>query len=72
MIPFDLICNMTMLNFDFNLKSRLICFAGVLGLNPGGPKRFPLWNCLNGVRSNSVRPESASGSGSRLKSVVCL
>ena len=43
------------------------CHAGVLGTNPGGPKDFSLWNCFNGVRSNSVTPgatsESESGSG---------
>ena len=48
------------------------CHAGVLGLNPGGPKDFSLWNCFNGVRSNLVTPGAASGSGSGLYSVVCL
>ena len=38
------------------------CHAGVLGLNPGGPKDFPL--------GNLVAPESASGSGSGLYLVV--
>ena len=32
---------------------------------------FP-WNCFYGVRSNSVAPESDSGSSSGLYSVVCL
>ena len=40
------------------------CHAGVLGSNPGGPKDFPLWNCFNGVRSNSVMPEATSESES--------
>ena len=50
------------------------CQAGVLGLNPGGPKDFSLWNCFNSVRSNSVTPGAASESesGSGLYSVVCL
>ena len=50
------------------------CHAGVLGSNPGGTKDFSLWNCFNGVRSNSVTPGAASESesGSGLYSVVCL
>ena len=48
--------------------------AGVLGSNPGGPKDFSLWNCFNGVRSNSVAPGAASESESRsgIYSFVCL
>ena len=42
------------------------CHAGVLGLNPGGPKRFSPWNYFTGSSGNSVAPESASGSGSGL------
>ena len=42
------------------------CHAGVLGSNPGGPKRFSPWNNFTGGSCNSVAPESASGSGSRL------
>ena len=43
------------------------CHAGVLGSNPGGPKYFPL-----GITSMvaAVAPESASGSGSGLYTVV--
>ena len=50
------------------------CHTGVLGSNPGRPKDFSLWNCFNGVRSNSLRPKvaSESESGSGLYSVVCL
>ena len=50
------------------------CHTGVLGSNPGGPKDFSLWDCFNGVRSNSVTPVAASESesGSGLYSVVCL
>ena len=50
----------------------VVCYTGVLGLNIGRPKIFSPWNymyftCGSG---NSVAPESASGSGSRLYSVV--
>ena len=45
------------------------CHAGVLGSNPGGPT-YPSWNYFTGGSSNSVAPESASGSGSRLYTVV--
>ena len=38
------------------------CQAGVLGSNPGGPKRFSPWNYFTGGRGNLVAPESASGS----------
>ena len=44
--------------------------AGVLGSNPGGPKRFPPLNYFSGGSGNSVVPESASGSGSGLYTVV--
>ena len=47
------------------------CHARDLGWNPVEPERIP-WNCFNGFRSYSVMPESASGSGSGLYSVVCL
>ena len=46
------------------------CHARVLGSNPGGTKRFSPWNYFTGCRGNSVAPESASGSGSGLYSVV--
>ena len=46
------------------------CHAGVLGSNPGGPKRFYPWNYFTGGSGNSVAPESASGSGSGLYLVV--
>ena len=46
------------------------CHTGVLGLNPGGPKRFSPWNYFTGGSGNSVVPESASGSGSELYTVV--
>ena len=46
------------------------CHAGVLGSNPGGPKIFSLWNYFTGGSGNSVAPESASGSGSGLYTVV--
>ena len=36
--------------------------AGVLGSNPGRPKRFSPWNYFTGGSGNSVTPESASGS----------
>ena len=36
--------------------------TGVLGSNPGGPKRFSPWNYFTGGRGNPVAPESASGS----------
>ena len=42
------------------------CHAGVLDSNSGGPKKFPPWNYFTGGSSNSVVPESASGSGSGL------
>ena len=46
------------------------CHTGVLGSNPGRPKRFSPWNYFTGGSGNSVVPESASGSGSRLCTVV--
>ena len=46
------------------------CHAGVLGLNPGGSKIFSPWNYFIGGRGNSVAPEWASVSGSRIYSVV--
>ena len=46
------------------------CQAGVLGSNPGRPKRFSPWNYFTGGSGNSVGPESASGSGSGLYTVV--
>ena len=46
------------------------CHTGVLGWSPGGPKIFSPWNYFNGGSGNSVAPESASGSGSGLYSVV--
>ena len=46
------------------------CPAGVLGLNPGGPKRFSPWNYFTGGGRNPVAPELASGSGSGLFTVV--
>ena len=46
------------------------CQAGLLGSNPGGPKRFSPWNYFTGGSGNSVAPESASGSGSGLYTVV--
>ena len=42
------------------------CHAGVLGSNPGRPKRFSPWNYFTVGSGKSVAPESASGSGSRL------
>ena len=44
--------------------------AGVLGSNPGGPKRFSPWNYFTGGSGNSVAPEAASESGSGLYTVV--
>ena len=46
------------------------CHSGVLGLNPGGPKRISPWNYFTGGSANSVAPESAFGSGSGLCTVV--
>ena len=46
------------------------CHAGVLGSNPGRPKIFSPWNYFTGGRGNSVAPESASGGGSGLYTVV--
>ena len=46
------------------------CHTGVLGSKPGGPSRFSPWNYFTGGSGNSVAPESASGSGSGLYSVV--
>ena len=40
------------------------CHAGVMGSNPGGPKRFSPWNYFTGGSGNSAAPELASGSGS--------
>ena len=39
------------------------CHAGVLGSNPGGPKRFSPWNYFTGGSGNSVAPESALVAG---------
>ena len=30
------------------------CHAGVLGLNPGGPQKFSLWNCFITERSENT------------------
>ena len=46
------------------------CHPGVVGSNPDGPKIFSPWNYFTGGSGNSVPPESASGSGSRLYLVV--
>ena len=46
------------------------CHTRVLGSNPGGPKRFSPWNYFTGGSGNSVAPESTSGSGSGLYTVV--
>ena len=46
------------------------CHTGVLGWNPGGPKRFSPWNYFTGGSGNSVAPESVSWSGSGLYTVV--
>ena len=46
------------------------CHAGVLGWNSGGPKRFSPWNYFTCGNGNSVAPETASGSGSWLYTVV--
>ena len=46
------------------------CHTGALGSSPGGPKRFSPWNYFTGGSGNSVAPESASGSGSGLYTVV--
>ena len=46
------------------------CHAGVLGSNTGGPKRFSPWNNFTDGSVNSVAPESDSGSGSRLYTVM--
>ena len=40
------------------------CHTGILGSNPGRPKRFSPWNYLTDGSGNSVAPESASESGS--------
>ena len=42
------------------------CHTGVLGSNPGGPKRFSPWNYFTSGSGNLVAPESASGSSSGL------
>ena len=44
------------------------CHIGVLGSNSGGPK--DPWNYFTGGSGNSVAPESASGSGNWLYTVV--
>ena len=41
------------------------CHAGVLGSNSGGLKIFSPWNYYTGGSSNSVAPETASGSAGR-------
>ena len=46
------------------------CHEGILDSNPGRPKRFSPWNYFTGGSGNLVVPESASGSGSGLFSVV--
>ena len=46
------------------------CHTGVLGSNPGRPKRISPWNYFTGGSGNSVAPESASGSSSGLYSFV--
>ena len=46
------------------------CHSGVLGSNPGGPKRFSPWNYFTGGSAYPVASESASGSGSGLCTVV--
>ena len=46
------------------------CHAGVLGSNPGVPKRFSPWHYFTGGSRNSVAPESASGSGSEQYTVA--
>ena len=46
------------------------CHAGVLGSNPGGPRIFSPWNYFTGGSGDSVAPESASGSGSGLYTVL--
>ena len=46
------------------------CHAGILGSNPGGPKRFSPWYNFTGCSCNLVAPESASGSPSGLYLVV--
>ena len=48
------------------------CHAGVLGSNPDRPKIFSLWNYFTVGSSNSVVPESASGSGSGLYTVTVV
>ena len=44
--------------------------GGVLGSNPGGPKRFSPWNHFTCGSCNLVAPDSASGSGTGLYLVV--
>ena len=46
------------------------CHAGVLGLNPVGPKRLSPGNYFTGGSGNLVAPVSASGSGSGLYRVA--
>ena len=55
----------SLLGLLFSDMVRVVdCHAGVLGSNPGGPKRFSPWNYFTGGSGNSVAPEAASGSGS--------
>ena len=65
----------SLLSLLFSDMARVVeCHTGVLGSNPGGLKDFSLWNCFNGVRSNSVMPWAGSENenSSGLYSVVCL
>ena len=56
-----------LLDLLFSDMVRVVdCHAGVLGLNPGGPRIFSPWNYFTGGSGNSVAPQSASGRGYRL------
>ena len=48
------------------------CHAGVLGWNPGGPKRFSHLNYFTVGSGNSVKSESASGSSRGLYILCCM
>ena len=61
----------SLLGYLFSDMVRLVdCHAGVLGSNPGGPKRFSPQNNFIAGSGNSVAPVSASGSDNRLYTVV--
>ena len=44
-----------------NMARVVDCHAGVLGLNPGGPKRFSPWNYLTTKTSEKTRTSPSGG-----------